>query len=354
MIKILMLVNWKVNRVDSIPDNIQAPDYFCKNEKYWFYKYFDKDVVVDVIDISTNRLFEKIEKKLHFYPIQSFKAFFKMRKYDVVISHGMPSGIVLALMRRIFKSKTKHIVFDIGSFNSAAEEGKILKLNQIASKSIDHIIYHTSEQRKYYEKFYPWLVDKSTFIPFGTDLKFFEKYKENKTNIENYEYILSIGYSKRDYDTLVKAYNEADIPVKLVIIGNDKIETYGNQNIILHNRISKDKLNEYIISAKFCVLPLKYMNYSFGQMTLLQQMFYKKCVVTANVPSVKDYVIDNETAILYESENISDLAKKLKYCNDNNNICQIIGEKASENLYKKYSEEVMAHKIEEVIKNVIK
>ena len=349
--KILMLVNWKVKRCKEIQEDIQAPDYFAKNEKYWFFRYFPEDTKVDVIDISSFRILENFERnKLHFYIIQSIKAILKIRKYDIVLSHGMPSGIALALFRRFFKTKAKHIVFDIGSFNSAAESGKILKLNQFASKSIDGIIYHSSKQLDYYKKFYPWIVEKTYFLPFGTDLDYFAKDFDEKLQEKNY--ILSIGYSMRDIDTLINAYKMLKTNVKLRIIGNPNIKN-DDERIEILGPIDKRELSKQIQCAQFCILPLVNKNYSFGQMTLLQQMYFQKTVITANVPSMMDYVKDGENAILYQSENIDDLKNKIELVLENESLRHYLGYNARKVVINKYNEKIMAKNINSVIKKVV-
>lgn len=349
--KILMLVNWKVKKVNKIPKDLQAPDYVIPSEKFWFFRYFPEDTVVDVIDISSIRCIEKLEKnKLHFYIIQAIRAITKIRKYDVVISHGMPSGIVLALFRRIFKTKAKHIVFDIGSFNSAAEKGKILKLNQFASKSIDGIIYHSSEQIKYYKKFYPWLIEKSKFLTFGTDLEYFKE--DEIKDIKQENFILSIGYSMRDYETLIKAFEKIKYDVKLKIIGKEDLEV-NDKRIELIGKIPKRDLNLQIQKAKFCILPLEYKNFSFGQMTLLQQMYYGKAVITAKVPSMVDYVKENENAILYEAKNAQDLAKKIKRLLKDEKLVEKIGKEARKSVEEQYNEPKMAKEILNFIKEKV-
>ena len=59
--KILMLVNWKVEFCEAAPANKQPPDYYTDGNSYWFFKYFKEPVHVDVIDISSFPLLEKIE-----------------------------------------------------------------------------------------------------------------------------------------------------------------------------------------------------------------------------------------------------------------------------------------------------
>lgn len=97
--KILMLVNWKVKKCSTKPNDLQPPDYYINNEKYWFYKHFENSVEVDIIDTSSFDALEKLEKnKLRFYIWQSIKAIPRMHNYDLIVSHGMQSGLVIAFL----------------------------------------------------------------------------------------------------------------------------------------------------------------------------------------------------------------------------------------------------------------
>ena len=194
--KILMLVNWKVEHCNQKPLNQQPPNYYIKDEPYWFYRYFQNIPQVHVVDMHSFEWLEKFEQnKVRFYIWQTLKVLPKLNQYDLIISHGMQSGLVLSAWRRLFKTKPKHIVFEIGSFNSAAEQGIALKLMQFASKSIDGLIYHTRSQINYYRKYFPWLVEKSQFIKFGTDLEFFDLDNEKDTSDKN-QYVICVGYTK--------------------------------------------------------------------------------------------------------------------------------------------------------------
>ena len=199
--KILMLVNWKVEYTSETPEDRQPPDYVVNGERYWFFRYFPEDVTVDVVDIRSFPAWEGIEQnKLRFYIWQTLRILPRLRRYDVVLSHGMQSGIVLCLLRKLFgKGKYKHIVFDIGAFNSAKESGKALRVMQFVSKSLDGVIYHTKCQNEYYRKCHPWLLEKSRYIPFGTDTDFFRYQEQENGGLQ--KYIICIGYNKRDWNT---------------------------------------------------------------------------------------------------------------------------------------------------------
>ena len=349
--KILVLVNWKVKKCNEVPKDLQSPDYYTKKEKYWFFKYFPKETQVDVIDMSSFKFWENIERnKLHFHIVQTIKAIAKIRKYDVVISDGMPSGIGLALFRRFFKTKAKHIVFDIGLFNSGAESGKILKLNQFASKSIDGIICHSSEHLKYYKKFYPWLVEKSKFIPFGTDIQYFGRDKIKNVKEENY--IIAIGRGVRDYKTLINVFKEIKGDIKLKIVGETNLET-NDERIQLIESMPKRKLNIAIQKAKLCVLPLENKKFSFGQMTLLQQMYYEKAVITVKIPSMKDYVKDGKTGIFYKQRNKKDLKEKIEKLLEDKDLREEIGRNAKKSIEEKFNEKNLGEESYRFIKKIM-
>ena len=349
--KILMLVNWKVKYCEEIPPDKQPPDYDVKGEPYWFFRYFREKHDVDVVDISSFPWLERFEKEtIRFYIWQTLKVLPNLGKYDMIISHGMQSGAMLSLWRRFFPTKAKHVVFDVGSFNSAAETGMALKLMQFSSKSIDGLIYHTSSQLGYYERFFPWIVPKSRFIRFGTDLDFFSI--PEQTAYENtQEYMICVGYAKRDWDTVVRAYQQLDTPVKLRLVGHVE-ERYRKISgveqipfIPIHDLICQ------ICGARLAVLPLESFNYSYGQMTLMQQMALEKCVVAARVPSLVDYIND-ATAILYTPGDEKDLAHKLEQVLEDPSLREAIGRNGRRWLMESCNERTMAEEIEQYIQEI--
>lgn len=350
--KILMLVNWKIEYCDEKPFDKQAPDYLVKDEPYWFYRYFKEAPQVDVVDISSFPWLEKIEKnRMRFYVWQTLRVLSRLNQYDLVVSHGMQSGVVLSLWRKIFKTKVKHIVFDIGSFNSAAEKGIALKLMQFASKSLDGVIYHTSWQKEYYEKMFPWIVAKSYFVKFGVDFEYFDiptVESENETD----RYIVCVGRSRSDWETAVEAYKKLNTDVKLRFIGGYD-EKYSHVSGI--EQVDHMPITELIIQiqhAECCLLPLEYVKYSFGQMRFLQQQALGKCVIASKIPSLIDYANDYETAIFYNPKDPIDCAAKLQEVLDNKELKRKIAQNANVSVKTNYNEKIMGRNIENVFNQV--
>lgn len=344
--KILMLVNWKIQYCKSKPEDKQPPDYHVYGEDYWFYRYFREKPEVDVIDIHSFPWLENFEKnKIRFYIWQTLRVIPQLGQYDLIVSHGMQSGVVLSLWRRLFKTKAKHIVFDIGSFNSAAESGFALKLMQFTSKSIDGLIYHTSSQLTYYQKFFPWIVPRSKFIRFGTDLEFFDP-SDLKDFEDKDSYMLCVGYTKRDWDTVVEAYKRLDINCKLRLIGHVSERYKGIPGVEQIPFVPIKELINQIYNARFCVLPLESFNYSYGQMTLMQQMALGKCVIAARVPSLIDYIEDGKTALMYTPCNARELMERIVVINNDDSLRNLIAQRGREYLKNACCEPIMAAEIE--------
>lgn len=362
--KILMLVNWKVEYTDRQVEDKQPPDYVVKDQPYWFFRYFPKEsnIHVDVVDIHSFPWLERFEKnRIRFYIWQTLKVLPRLKKYDLVLSHGMQSGIVLCFFRRIFgKGSYRHIVFDIGAFNSARESGRSLKLMQYASRSLDGVIYHTASQKSYYEKCHPWLLSKARFIPFGTDADFFAPDEKMQGGADKkVPYILCAGYYKRDWDTLLAAYgqlrreknaemDESIKKVRLRLIGNQNIRT-DIEGVEVLDQVSVSELKRQIQNALFCVLPLQQFNYSYGQMTLLQQMVLGKAVIVADVSSIQAYKGEGNL-LLYEPENAVELAACMSELFMDVDKREQVGRKARESVLKVYNERNMAKEIYVVIK----
>jgi len=343
--KILMLVNWKIEYCDEKPADKQPPDYKVEGKDYWFYRYFKKKPEVDVIDIRSFPWLENFERnKLHFYIWQAIRAIPKLNQYDLIVSHGMPSAIVICLWRRFFKTKAKHVVFDIGSFASASESGFSLKLMQFASKSLDGLIYHMRAQRVYYEKFFPWIVDKSQFIKFGADFDFFGS--DRKINSIGRKYIVCAGKNKCDWDTVVKAYKESKIDLDLHLIGGKEERFENISGVVQIPYLPINDFIEQVHGAEFCVLPLEPVPFSFGQMRLLQQMALKKCVIVSNAPSILDYVEDGITAKVYKTHYQEELKRIMWWAVENERGRENIANNAYNFVKDECNEEKMASNIE--------
>ncbi len=344
--KILMLVNWDVHRQQN-GQVLQSPNLYLAGEPYWFFKHWPEPVQVDVIDYSRLPVLHKIERfKLKFYICQILKALPKVSNYDLILSHGAQSGVLLAFLRSLLKSKLPpHIIIDVGCFNGARNNALELAPLRVASKSIAGVITHTSKQSIYYNLCLPELKEKNRFVPFGTDPDFFKP-----LGLTEEDYILCVGYIKRDWETLLAAFSglQSDTTLKLVgaagkikipagIAASKKIECLPYVPIL--------ELKKIIERAKLVILPLPYQLYSFGQMTMLQAMSMGKAVVVSNVPGIADYVEDGKNAVLVRPYDYGELRDKMEYLLSRPEERIQIGKNARKTIEEKFNEKNMAEEI---------
>lgn len=354
--KILMLVNWRVAYCDEAPADKQPPDYSVKGEDYWFFRHFREKPEVDVLDIRSFPWLEKFEKnKLHFYIWQALRAIPKLPRYDLILSHGMQSAAVVCLWRRLFLTRAKHIVFDIGSFASGAESGMALKMMRFVSKSLDGLIYHTSSQKEYYHRFFPWIEEKAKFIRFGADFDFFTQGGTggDVADGETRPYIVCAGRSKCDWETTVAAFRATGLDMDLHLIGGREERFAGIPGVWQYPLLPVDAFMEQVRRATFCVLPLEPLPFSFGQMRLLQQMALKKCVIVSNAPSVRDYVRDGETAFVYSPGDTETLTRLMCRLAQNPTERERVAAAAQVFVRTKCNERLMAQEIEAYIETVL-
>ena len=184
-------------------------------------------------------------------------------------------------------------------------------------------------------------------------MEFFDSGKLKKNN-DYGKYIVCIGASRRDWDTLIKAYKLLDTDIKLKIIGHTDEKYNGIKGVKQIPFIPVTDMINQIYNARLCVLPLEAFNYSYGQMTFLQQMALGKCVIAANVPSLNGYAEDKKTAVFYEAKNENSLKDAVNFVLDNPKEEEKIISNARDYLKNECNERIMAEQIENFYLKILK
>lgn len=349
------MVNWAINYLLEDDDSIQPPDKIVKGQKYWFFKYWPNNIKVDILDYSRIPFLHYFEKKvLKFYIWQALRAFLRTQKYDCIISHNAQSAVLFAFLRTLFGKKLPpHIIIDAGCFNGARDNIVEILPIKFALSSVSGIIYHARVQNNYYRRHFPFLINRTQFVPFGADYDYF-----SPTSYSVKNYILSFGCLKRDYKTLIDAWRNLDLrDLKLKIVGVDKAANFGikkiPEGVELIRRVPTGHLRQMMADAKLIVIPLPYYNYSNGQMSLLQSMSMAKPVIVTKTPGVIDYIIDGKNALLVEPYSVKDMQLKLRFLLDNNEFAENLAKEARKIIIRKFNENTMALKILEFVKKIL-
>ncbi len=346
--KILFLPNWDIQTLEKDNELIPSPDKQVCGEPYWFFRYFPEGTKVDIIDRQKQFLLHPFERRMKFYIYQSLKAFFRRKKYDVVISHGAQSGLVYSLLN-IFSSRKKrplHLIIDVGGLNGGRTSPLEIALIRLALKSQPAMICHASIQERQYKKFYNKEIVNARFIRFGANIDEFVL-----QNFPTKGYILSFGYATRDYDTLLKAWRQINTDKELVILG--RAFNVEEKNVKVIGSVDVTLLRKYIAESLFVVMPLPVLNFSYGQMSLIHSMAMGKPLLVTRTPSTVDYIKDGEGAFFVNPEDADDMKSKLLFMLDNEANLNEWGVKARHYVEESLNEKGMAISIYKYIKELM-
>ena len=331
MLKVLMFVNWPIHKVETFDDSIRNADQIVCGERYWFFKYWPKNVSVDVVGIKKSFSLYPLENTSRIY-LQHGTAFNRVKKYDLLLTFDSPSAFLFAFLKSktgIFRS-IPHIMIDVGLPDASKSHKNIPKsliyriLKQSFNiKSVSHIIFYSACQQAFYRDALSFPSDLLSYVPFGVESNFFKP-----EQIETENYIFSAG-EYRDFTTLLSVYERwhQELP-ELRIRSELPKPNHLPPNVRWLPRTSISRFKAEALKAKFVVIPLHYTLRSTGLMTCLQSMALGKAVLTSEVPAVDGYMIDGKTAVYYKPYDSEDLFRKLSLLSKESALVEKIGKNA--------------------------
>ena len=167
-------------------------------------------------------------------------------------------------------------------------------------------------------------------------------------------YILCVGKSRCDWDTVVEAYKTINntVAVCLYFLGGVDERFNNLNNILTLPYVSFDEMRDLISNVQFCILPIENVKFSFGQIRLLQQMAMGKCVVAPKTISLSDYGKDKETILFYQPENVNSCKRAIETALKDVSLRSFIEKNAAKIVEAKFTEERMAVSVERVLRNM--
>jgi glycosyltransferase involved in cell wall biosynthesis len=342
-----MLVNWKIAySKDDIPDE-QASNKVIEGTRYWFFKHWDEEgLTVDVVDFTRIPVIHKMESRfLKFYVSQTLKVLPDIDGYDLLISHSAQSGLLLAFMRSLAgKRNPPHIIIDPGSFNGGRARLAELFPIRMCLPSVTGVIGHAESQVPYYRKTLSLAPDRIRIAHVGVDTDFYSPREDSATE----DYVVCIGYLKRDWATLLKAWSSIVHGPQLLIVGREGLgDRVAGVNSVPY--VPRSRLREIVRKARFVVVPLPYYSYSFGQISLLLSQALGKAVIVTKVPGLLDYVDDGRTALFVNPYDAEDMRKKITLLLSNPEMAGEMGREARKVVVSKFSEKEMGLEIKKAV-----
>jgi len=354
-LRALFCVNWAVDHVDAADGVRFSPDYWIREQPYWFFKHGEYNIDVDVLDCRSFLGVHRLERKfLRCYPSKSTLAWIRSRRYDVVISHGGQMGLVLSLLKTLFRQRLSppHVMFDVGAISGGSQgwnNPAVINVLRFALKSLAGVICHSSHQLDFYRKQYPGLSEIARFVPLGVDTETFQP-----QNTPEQDEIICVGYAFRDWKLLVRAYARLNTSTRLVLLGIPTSECVSCPGVECVPRVNIDEMKRRISRSRFVVLPIPQVEFCTGQQTFLQSMALGKTVLVSDIPAVRDYIVDRETGFLYRPGDENDLHQKLQILLSEDGTVKRVGTAARHAVVTQFSESMMADRVVTLLRNVVR
>lgn len=193
---------------------------------YWCYDQLKANgYTVDFVESTdgTNWL-NRLGNKLGLISLQQqIRTIKKSRSYDVVYAPYMEHIFLLALLK-VLKLYKKEVVA-IAHYDYPVNKKNILK--RLKQKFFQNIYYRGTDKILLYNRdFYKKCRQQNTkgnceaAFSWGIDYEFYRSYISAQSRPPNNDYVFSTGGSKRDFKTLIKAFNGVDFPLKITTVGH--------------------------------------------------------------------------------------------------------------------------------------
>lgn len=343
--RVLFLPNW---RVESGPESMdgRSPNVYSGPRDYWFFKHWP-DAEVDVVDTGPPLVGRLEERVFRFYALQALRVLPGLSNYDLIVSHGAQSAVLFAGIRTIAGiSNPPHMLIDVGCLAAGRSDPFELAPIRFALKSVSAVVYHASVQKSFYRKHLPEIEERAHFVPFGVDPDFFKPME-----LEQEDYILSIGYRFRDWSALIRAFRPLSGKIRLKIVGcKDALDC---PNVTIEPWVSIDRLKELMARSRLIALPFPEKRFSLGQTTLLGAMSMAKAVVTTASSAVADYAQDEANCLTAEVGDWKAFGRKIAQLLEKPEFAAELGRKARESVISRFNERRMAIEIFDLAKPLV-
>lgn len=236
----------------------------------------------------------------------------------------------------------KQNLFNVGNYI----EFKFHEKMNIYRKNIDEFLFASNFMAVETEKHwgantFKWSILKNPFNSL--------KYKPGRIDGNYYLYFGRLSKEK-GVDILIKAASE-NSHCKLKIVGDgpeknnliDLSKKLKTNNIEFCGPLWGSELDKVLYGSRFTVVPsIWHENFPY---VILQSFAMAKPVIGSRVGGIPELIKDNYNGLVYDFDNVNELASKIKFLWDNNSVAINMGQKAKLVSDKNFNDEVFYNNI---------
>ncbi len=283
----------------------------------------------------------------------------KSKEFDVIFDPEMKYTFLIALLK-VLKLYRKPLI-SLAQRASEIENKNQLKrwkeylVRYIYYKGTDLVIFYNKQVFQKSNQ-YPIKANARMVNSWGVDVDFFQSFFQEQTSPPTQNYFFATGGSLRDYETLVKAFNEINFNLKITTQGSfsEELQRLLTPNITIDNsiipgmtstgRIRKDYYNSLAVAVPM----LDYSPYSFAPfgITVVLEAF-AMCKPVIMTPQ-KPYPFDVEKEKIGFNVDIGDVQgwrQALSFLIDNPGEAKEMGERALHFCRKKFNYELFSKEV---------
>jgi len=263
------------------------------------------------------------------------KRFQEINHSDILICSNYVA-LFLLLLKQIGLLKVKQLLWFgvyIHSPSMVSLVGKALRL--FGKKKGFRVVVFSREEVNFYSK--SWNMPKEAFVyvPYGQ----WNSSQEEKTDNADEGYFFSGGYSNRDYVTLIKLFQDTDMPLVIAASKqNTDLTQYVQEhpvssNIRIYYDIDQKAFNGLLEKSHCVVFVMKHNTGASGQMVVLNAMRNRKLILSTYTDCLNEYVEDKKEALVVDKDALPEVFHRLTESAIHD---EKLYKKITENAYQKY------------------
>ena len=266
-----------------------------------------------------------IERRFPFFDLGRLRCTFAVRRLgpDIVFSHGPWASLYTAIMLAGQRTKVRHVAM---SFNfTDLPSGILLWVMRRYFKTIERFVVFSQMERVLYSELFNIPVDRFDFIHWGVRPPIVDPLPVNYDQ----PYFVALGGEARDYDTLIEAaHRRPDDRFVLIARPHSVEEIEMPSNVTLRVNVPFHEAWSTVWHAHASLIPLRNAQTPNGHVTLVGSMLLGKAIVITDSSGVQDYVTSNQSALLVPAGSPNDFANAIAQLTDDPHLGSRLGQNA--------------------------
>jgi glycosyltransferase involved in cell wall biosynthesis len=327
----------------------------------WLWKYLpgNTDQIDFLVTKGVTDRFQKWGKLLSYYPAflrSGVRALVKTWRtsYDLVLAWEGKNGFPYALLRSLIGQKNPPLI--IAAFNIRGIISHFPGLVRFGLRSVSRVIVFTPVEVEAYQKRFGLPASAICYCPHGwyDPMRWYDPATIQRSGgiANNEQYVLASGRSYRDYATLARAAEGADVKVKISGRPFNLSGMTFPDNVQATGWLSERTFLDYLYCSNFYVVPLQPINHAGGDSSVLQAMSFGKAVVATRAPSTEAYVQHGETGLLVEPRDVEGMRRAIVHLWQNPAEAEKLGREARRRFEANHTIEKLAERIYGVAREV--